>query len=191
MGKSITAVLITLVVALTGAAGYLIYQNQKLTNKQISSQTPSPIVSTDISPSGKNGLASPAPSPSQSASPFTPTLALTQNAIKTNVNSKNYQGLLPYMTTPKVFVTLQATECCGDKTPQEAIEQMSYIDQGLPFDFNQDSTTIQNLKSKNPQLADKFIGTSTVNENMIAFGVDIENHISNIEMSASVKLYNQ
>lgn len=185
------AVLILFVTALLATAAYLIFQNQKLVN-QLAKQTPSPIslASPDVE-------ASPSPEPSQIPTSPSPsptiqvTLALTQNAIKTNVNAKNYQGLVPYMTTPKVFVVLEATECCGDQTPQEAVSQMSYIDAGLPFDFNQNSETVQNLKSKNPSLEKSYLGISTVNEQLIALSLDNENHISNILMSASWKLYNQ
>lgn len=186
-------ILILLTLALIGAASYLIFQNQKIINRtQQETQSPPTTTQTQESPPTDDiELSTPSPSPSPSPSTFQLTLSLTQNAIKTNVSAKNYQGLIAYMTTPKIFVVLQATECCGDQTPQEAAEQMKYVDSGIPFDFNQESETVKNLKSKNPQLSDKFIGISTVNEYMVAFGIDNENHISNIEMSASYKLYNQ
>lgn len=190
MNKYLAALLVLLIIILSGIAGYLILQNQKLII-QTAGQTPSPTPltspSTEISSSQEVSKESPSPSPP----PAQISAALTQNAIKTNVNAKNYQGLIPYMTTPKVFVLLQATECCGDQTPQEASDQMAYIDSGLPFDFNQESETIKNLKSKNSSLSDNYIGISIVNEQLIAFKLDNENHIFHIEMSASWKLYNQ
>ena len=192
MSKNIGLILVGLTTILIAAAGYLILQNQKILNKsQLQTGSPSPQTESSPSQSAQFETQSPLQTPSPSPAQFELTAALTQNAIKTNVNSKNYQGLIPYITTPNVFVVLQATECCGTQTPQEAATQMSYIDSGIPFDFNQESETVKNLKSKNPPLSESYIGISTSNEQLIAFKLDNQNHIANIEMSASWKLYNQ
>lgn len=190
MNKTLSLALVGITTILILIVGYLVYQNQKLINEFVkASPSPSPLASA--SP-GSSGNQEPSVSPLNrlvTSSPYL-TVDLTENAIKTNVNAKNYNGLIPYMTTPKVFVVLQATECCGDKTPQEAVEQMSYIEGGIPFDFNQESEKIVNLKIKNSNLEKSYIGISTVNEQLIAFNIDSGSHITNIEMSASWKLYN-
>lgn len=180
MNKFITALVTFTIIVLLTALGYFIFQNQKLIGQlsgNSQSQTPAP--TTSPTPS-----ASPEPSPSPEI-----TAAITQNAIKTNIAAKNYQGLIPYMEGT-VQVVLQATECCGAKTPQEAIEQMTYINEGVPFNFDQNSETVKNLKSKNPEFSGKFIGISQSKEHLIAFGLNGENKIADIKLSVSWKLFN-
>ena len=92
------------------------------------------------------------------------------------------------MTNP-VHVILEATECCGEITPQEAADNMDYINDGIPFDFNQNSEIIKTLKEKNPQLANLFIGVSQNKEHMIAFGINAQNKIDYILMAVTWKLY--
>ena len=179
--KNLVVILTLLVIILLGMAAYFIFQNQRLTDK-LTKQATSPLPSASLE-SSPSQLLSPTPTPSPVL-----TLALTQNAIKTNVNAKNYQGLTTYMTN-SVNVTLQASECCGPKTPAETTNQMSYITSGVPFDFDQESATIKNLKDKNPQLSDKFIGISKASEYLVAFVVNNENKISEILMSVSWKLF--
>lgn len=87
-------------------------------------------------------------------------------------------------------VILQATECCGPKTPQEAVDQMTYIDEGVPFNFDQNNETIKNLKAKNQELEGRFIGISQAKEHLVAFGLDNENKIADIRLSVSWKLFN-
>ncbi|MBI2327991.1 hypothetical protein HYU92_06765 [Candidatus Curtissbacteria bacterium] len=190
VNKTLSLTLVGITTILLSIVGYLVYQNQKLINR-FAKPSPSPSTLASASPeSSVNQEPSESPNRLAVSSPDL-TVSLTQNAIKTNVNAKNFSGLIPYMTTPKVFVVLEATECCGDKTPQEATEQMNYIEAGIPFDFDQGSETVVNLKIKNPNLEKSYIGISTVNEQLIAFNIDNESHITNIEMSASWKLYNQ
>lgn len=181
MNKFVIPIIAILIVILLGALGYYIFQNQKLIGEL--SKTPS---ATEASPKQSPVIS---PSPEVSPSPQF-TTALTQNAIKTNVASKNYQGLTEYMTNP-VHLILEATECCGTITPAEAVAEMSYIDEGIPLDFNQNSATIVNLKAKNPALANKYIGISQTKEHLAAFGLDAQNKISEILLSVSWKLYVQ
>lgn len=178
--KNLIIILTVLVIILLGVAGYLIYQNQIVIKQLTKQASPSPI--TTSQPQATPQLTqTPTPSPLL-------TQALTQNAIKTNINAKNYEGLATYMTNP-VSVILQASECCGPKTPAEAIDQMSYINSGIPFDFDQESPTIKNLKVKNSQLADKFIGISKGSEYLISFEIDDDSKIFGILMSVSWKLF--
>lgn len=83
-----------------------------------------------------------------------------------------------------------SSECCEPQTPDEAVVQLSYINDGIPLDFNQQLETIKNLKNKNPQLADAFIGVSKTTEHLAAFYLDSQNRISAIQLSVSWKLYN-
>lgn len=184
MGKNFSLILVILVIILLLGIGYFIFQNQKLISR-LSSQTSSPSPSVPSQPAGPS---QPSLSPSPSPSPYLTRLS-TQNAIKTNIVSKNYQGLVAYMTDPANLI-LQATECCGPRTPDEVVNQMSYINEGIPFDFNQESETTKNLKAKNPELAEKYIGISTITEHLIAFGINNQNKISDIRISVSWKLFN-
>ncbi|OGD84218.1 hypothetical protein A2165_03590 [Candidatus Curtissbacteria bacterium RBG_13_40_7] len=183
MSRNIVIISIIVLVFLLIGASYLIYKKPSATS-----------MPSDQSPSASPISIVQSPLATSSQAPIL-TLALTQNAIKNNINAKNYQGLIPYMTN-KVNVSLQATECCGEKTPDEAVSQMSYIDEGIPLDFDQSSELIRNLKSKNPLLSDKFIGVSTTNigasttkEYLIAFTINNQDKISEVLMAVSWKLF--
>src|SRR3990167_9463229 len=111
-----------------------------------------------------------------------------QENIKASVNSSNTQAMATYMTNP-VQVILQATECCGEQTPDEAVTQASYVEPGVPFNFDQQNETIKNLKTKNPELANTFVGISQNLEHLIAFTTNNQNKISQIRFSVSWKLF--
>lgn len=169
-----------LLLILIAISGFLALQNQKLLN-QLAKQSPSPTPqTTQQSPSILESL-SPLPSPKT-------TLKDLQENIEAAINSKNLDALSTYMTNP-VMVILQATECCGPQTPDEAVTQMAYIESGISFDFNQTLDLVKNLKSKNPELAGKFIGISKGGEQLIAFGLNDQNRIIDIRMSISYKLF--
>jgi len=95
------------------------------------------------------------------------------------------------MLTPKIDFSLMSSECCEPMTPQEASDQLSYIDKGIPLDFNQEADLVKNLKEKNSQLADTFIGISKNGEQLAAFTIDSQNKISAIQLAVTYKLYNQ
>ena len=184
MNKGLTAGLIAIIILLIASVGYFIYQNQKilkdLSGQKQSQQTPQ--ATTQVS-------SKPAPSPTPLPSPSF-TLLGTQSAIKSHLNSKDYKGLIPYMTSPAVDFSLMSTECCPEQSQQEAATQMSYIENGLPLDFDQNNPQIKTLKDKNAQLKNTFIGISTAGEHLAAFTINSENKISKIQLSVSWKLYN-
>jgi hypothetical protein len=180
VGKNLLIVLIVALFILLVGAGYLLFKNQNMI-RQTTSTSPSPISTPATLTASPSVPATPSPTPIL-------TLALTQNAIKTNINAQNYQGLVPYMTN-QVSRILQATECCGPEPRESTVSQMSYIDEGIPFNFDQEQELVKNLKSKNPELADKFIGISINKEHLIAFTINSENKISEVRMSVSWKLF--
>lgn len=173
----LSALIITI---LAVGVGYFIFQNQKLT-RQIQS---SPEV--HVSPSPRTQAQSPT---TQTKNKLTS--KQTEEQITSAVNSKNYQALAGYMTQPKVNFSLMSSECCEPMSPEEAVEQMDYIAQGIPFTFDQQNTTIKNLKTKNPQLANTFIGLSTTGEQTASFALNDANKISAVQLSVSYKLYSQ
>ncbi|MBI2594374.1 hypothetical protein HYW39_01625 [Candidatus Curtissbacteria bacterium] len=180
MNKNILYVLITLLVVTIALVGYLIFQNQKIA-RQLSSASPTP-TPVAISPSPEaSPLSSPSPSPKL-------TLAEISENIRDGVNSRDFAALRTYMTNP-VSVILQATECCGPKTPDEVVSQLSYIEEGVPFNFNQTSDLVKSLKDKNPELSGKIIGISQSKEHLVAFGLNDQNRITDIRMSVSYKLF--
>ena len=184
MGRNLVYILVGLIIILLATVGYFIFQNQQLLSQVTKqgtspSQAPSitsPTPQTDSSPS----LASPSP---------TLTLAKLQENIEAAINSQNFAALTTYMTNP-VQVILQATECCPDQTPSEAHEQLNYIKEGIPFDFDQITPTVKNLKSKNPELASQFIGIAKSKEHLVAFNITAENKIDAIRMAVTWKLFN-
>lgn len=181
MGKGLVYILLGFVILLAGGLGYFIFQNQKLIGK-ISEPSPSPIVIASEEPSLKAPSIAPSPSP-------TLTLAELQANIVDGINSKNTAALASYMTKPKVNFIIMSSECCQPMTPDEAVEQLKYIDEGIPMDFNQNNQTIKDVRAKNTRLTNAFIGLSKSNEQLAAFTIDAQNRISQIEVAASWKLY--
>ena len=176
MSKNFLIILVIIVVVLLTASIYLLFLTGQLT-KQNSTPSPTSIVQ---SPASEQST----PTPIQN-------LALTRKAIEENINNKNYQGLIPYMLTPKIDFSLMSSECCEPMTPQETINQLSYINKGIPLDFNQETDLVKNLKNKNSQLAGTLIGISKTGEQLAAFTIDSENKISVIQLAVTYKLYNQ
>lgn len=182
MNKYVAFTLIALVVALVAAAGYLNFQNQKLI-RQFASQSASP--SPDSSPLAAESQVTPSPSPSPKL-----TASEIQANIEAAINSQNTQALVGYMQKPKVNFIIMSSSCCEPATPDEAVTQLDYVKEGVPFDFNQDTSLVKNLKSKNERLANAFIGISKSKEQLVAFTLDSNNRITQIEVSISYKLYN-
>ena len=164
---------------LAAAAGYLLFQNQKLTNQ---------LTQTSPSPTPKETVQKPQESPQSTPSSKPMTLLELQENIKASVNSKNTQAMASFMTNP-VHVILQATECCGEQTPDEAVAQASYVESGVPFNFDQQNETIKNLKAKNPELANTFVGISQNLEHLIAFTINNQNKITQVRFAVSWKLF--
>ena len=179
MKKLLIALAIIATLILASAVGFLIFQNHKLINK-LSQASPSP--------SPQDTIQKPQESPQSTPSSKPMTLFQLQENIKASVNSKNTQAMASFMTNP-VHVILQATECCGEQTPDEAVAQASYVEPGVPFNFDQQNETIKNLKAKNPELANTFVGISQNLEHLIAFTTNNQNKISQIRFSVSWKLF--
>lgn len=182
MSKNLALILIFVIIILLTIVGYFIFQNQKLIGKLTIPTSTSPPV-TSIPTVQPSPISTPSPSPKL-------TKAQVEENIQAAVNSGNFAALASYMTKPKINFTLMSTECCQPMTPDEAVNQMSYISEGIPMDFNQANTNIANLKSKNQQLADAFIGLSKNDEHLAAFTLDAQTRISAIQLSVSWKLYN-
>lgn len=175
-----TPIFIVIIVVLIGLTGYFAFQNNKLQRE-----------TTEPSSSPQASSAQISNSSSSPAAKSQPTRKDTEKSIETNVNTQNYEGLINLMTKPTVNFTIYASECCQPQTPQEAIDQLKYVDEGTPFLFDQTTNTVKNLKAKNPNLANTYIGISKSKEHMIAFTIDKDNMISKIEVSVTWKLYEQ
>lgn len=186
MSRGLSVGLIAIIILLISSVGYFIFQNQKVL-KELSKAADAQKTQSQQAPTATasaQSAASQQPTPSPAL-----TQIGTQSAIKSHINSKDYMGLIPYMTAPKINFSLMSSECCEPQTAQQAAEQMKYIDAGIPFDFNQQNPTIQNLKAKNPELSKTFIGISTAGEQSAVFTIDAQNKISAIQLSVSWKLY--
>lgn len=180
MRKYIIVALILVVIILATGAGYLIFQNQKLTRQFSKLASPSPTLSHPQSTS-PSPVSLPTPSPKLTAKEV-------QENIEAAVNSGNTAAIGTFTANP-VSVILQATECCGPKTPDEAVTQLAYVSEGAPFNFNQNLDLIKSLKIKNLELDGKFIGISQNKEHLVAFGLNADNRITDIRMSVSYKLF--
>ena len=186
MNRTLVVTLIILLVLILAGAGYLIFQNQKLI-KQFAGQNASlsPVSSPQVSPES-----SISPSPSPSPSPKHSVLEVQEN-IEAAINSQNTQALVGYMQKPKVNFIIMSSSCCEPMTPDDAVFQLDYAKEGVPFDFNQNTTLVKNLKSKNERLANAYIGISKSKEYLVAFTLNSDNQITQVEVSVSYKLYDQ
>jgi len=170
-----------IVIVLLGGIGYLLFAKKQPSGETL--QSPSPILSPQPTSSPQlSPTLIPSPSPHL-------TLANVKENIEAAVNSKNFAALTSYATRPTIDFIIMSSECCGPITPEEAVDQLKYVNSGLPLDFNQDSQLIKNLKSKNLQLADTYIGISKSDEKLAAFTIDSQNRISQVQISVSWKLY--
>ena len=180
MNKILTPILLVLIVILIAGLGYFIFQNQKLIHKLQQPQVSPSTISTPAS----------SPTPKFSPSPTTTKQELQEN-IKDTINSQNFAALEGYMSMPTINFIIMSSECCGPLTSQEAIDQLAYIKDGVPMDFNQQNETIKNLKAKNSRLAASYGGISTTTEHLVALSIDPQNKISGIEVAVTWKLYEQ
>ncbi len=183
MNKTLTTLLVVIVLILVAGGGYLIFQNQKLI-KQLSKQEPSPSQASLATSPQPSIVSSPSPSPKL-------TLKNIQDNIQAAINSKNYQALVGYMQKPTVNFIIMSSSCCEPATPDEAATKLDYVKDGVPFDFNQNTTLVKTLKSKNERLTNAYIGIGQTKEQLVAFTLDSNNQITQIEVSISYKLYNQ
>lgn len=182
MNKYAVALLIVVILLLVGGLGFFILQNQKLIG-QLSNES-----DTLQEPQTQTPAKTAIPTQTSSPSPAMTLAALKEN-IQDAVNSENTQALGTYMTSPKVNFSLMSTECCEPQTPNEAVAQMDYINDGLPLDFNQNNPIIKNIKAKKPQFADSYIGVSKTGEQTAIFTIDANNKISDIQLSVSYTFY--
>ena len=182
MNKTLTILLVLIILILVGGGEYLIFQNQRLV-KQLAKPEPSAAASV-IELSMPSTLPSTSPSPSR-------TLKDVQDTIQSAVNSKNYQALVGYMQKQKVNFIIMSSSCCEPQIPDDAAIKLDYIKDGAPFDFNQNTTLVKSLKAKNDRLANAHIGISQNKEHLVAFTIDANNQITQIEVSVSYKFYNQ
>lgn len=168
----ILGLLVLLVVQVTNSGILSFIQKAKNTKDMLQQATPSPLQEQESSkPTNINSRAQ------------------TENAIITNINSKNFQGLSAYMKEGEIGITYMSSECCLPQNAQEALKQLNYINTGIPLNFNQNSPEIKNLKTKNPQLVEAYIGISNSTEHLAAFYIDNNNKISAIQLAVSWKLY--
>ncbi len=161
-------------------------QNQKLTSQL--AKSPQTQIATELSPT---------PSASQTTivqslpSPKVKTLKDVQDALIANTNIKDHSAILPLLKTDTVNFIVMSSGCCPPKTAKDALDSLNYIDDGIPFDFEQNSTLVKTLKSKNERLTNAFIGLSKNKEQLVAYTIDDKNQVTQIEVSASYKFYTQ
>jgi len=181
MNKSILVALIVIIVISAAGISFFIFQNQKLVGNLTSSPSPQSQTFATTSPTSSTPQPSPSPNKALSAQEV-------QAQIKTSLNSADYQSL-KQMLAENVSFTLMSTECCGMLKKQETIDQMSYIKGGEPFNFDQQSQLVQDLKTNNSQLTGTYIAISQNGEQLAAFTIE-NGQITGIQLSVSYKLYN-
>lgn len=184
MNKTIVILLVLIILNLTLGLGYFIFLNQKNLNSKTEANAP-----TTQQP---ETLASPSPSGLKvSPSPEAITLASTQAKILELSNTTNRATFEKYFAKT-VNVTIYASDCCQSMPTVDAIKKLEYINEGMPITFDQNNTTIVNLKAKNEQLAGTYMGLSQTKEQVVAYKINpVTNLIESVFMSVSWKLLNQ
>ena len=118
------------------------------------------------------------------------TLDELKENIKAAVTVKNYQPFETYMAD-EVSVILEASECCGILSNEEAAHQMEYLfDAEEPWNFDQSNETIKKLKEVEPTKygpESAYIGIAS-NEYTVSFKFNDANKIMAVTMAATYKL---
>ena len=111
----------------------------------------------------------------------------SEDNLKAAVASKNYAALEGVMANP-VSVRLEATECCGLLAPEEAVEQMDYLNSATGiWDFSESEIT-QGLAASYPEnYGNAIIGISSDNY-VVAFQLNQSGQISKISIAADYEL---
>lgn len=176
----ISGIAITLIVI--GAVGGAFYfgksQVQKVANP---TQAPSP---TSVQIEQINST----PVPTQESTPDFVNPSATIENIKASVESRNYAALEGYMTS-KVSVILYASECCGLISKQEAVSQMSYLNNGkAPWDFSYPNPIEKKLEDADPaNFKGNIIGTAS-NGTTVSFHLNDKFLVDRVFMAIDYKL---
>ncbi len=112
---------------------------------------------------------------------------VSEDNLKAAVVSKNYAALEGVMANP-VSVRLEATECCGLLAPEEAVEQMEYLNNASGiWDFSESEIT-QGLAASYPEnYGNAIIGISSDNY-VVGFQQNQSGQISKISIAADYNL---
>ena len=104
------------------------------------------------------------------------------------MTSKNTQALEGYMMDT-VQVWLEATECCGPLTKQEAMSQLSYIDPATGWSFDPTNQVINDLAAAIPDRygGDWIVGVAS-NEYVASFKVNDQNKIEAYNLCVTYKI---
>lgn len=122
------------------------------------------IVTTPVAVSGKDKIA-------------------VQASILTAVSTKTYDEL-SFDMAETVYVSLHGSECCGDITTEEALENLKYLDSAqTPWLFDRTEETLKSLSDNYPKTMgpDHIIGISE-NKMVVSFGLDDNNQINEIHI---------
>ena len=179
MNKQLAIAFLVVIIALLVAVGFFALQREELTSQLFQNSTQT----TPTPPRAQQ------PAATQEAETISSVQDL-QELIEENVNSGDFSNLEPYMAS-NVVVTIMSTDCCGEKTPQEAALQIDYIATGLPLDFDQETELVANLKDNNERLENAFIGISESESQLLAITLNDNNEIEAVEVSISWELYSQ
>jgi len=158
-----------------GAGAYFLGKNTGSSNKAVIS--PTPAVNTNLR----------IPSPISIITPTVAPQGVDKANIEAAVKSKNYAALSAYMTNP-VSVRIEATECCQPMTPDDAVDELKYLNNTKgTWNFEKDEV-IAGLEASFPEsYGNAVIGVSSDNY-LVGFQLNSQNFISKISMSASYKL---
>lgn len=166
----------TLIVILIAIGGYLLGKG----TSDRAGVLPSPIPTIDTSlnaPDAFEPLSTPTPQ----------IISTNQDNIEASIVSRNYAALEGAMVNP-ISVRLEASECCEPMTPENAVEQLAYLDTAEgTWDFNKEEI-ISDLAASFPEnYSNAIVGISSDNY-LVAFQLNENNQIIKISLAVDYNL---
>lgn len=170
----IAGILSALTLIAIGTGAYLLGKN---TRNSRSDRSPSPTVESPIRTPSPINLVTPTKAPQETG----------KATIEAAIVSKNYSGLVAYMTNP-ISVRIEASECCNPMTPTDAVEQLKYLNNAKGTWNFDNQEVIAGLAASYPEnYGNAIIGVSSDNY-LVGFQLNSQNSISKVSMSVSYKL---
>jgi len=139
---------------------------------------------------GADLSASPSPASTSTPSPVADLIPTPDPfaTVTTAIITKNYQNLHSMLSDP-TQVRIESSGCCGPLTPQEVIDQLSYLDTAIDWDFSQTNPITAQLAAASPDYysAEHIVGTAS-NNYAVSLKINDQGQITDISMVVDYNL---
>jgi hypothetical protein len=180
-GSNLAILLSLLLLLLLAGAGYWGWQawQQRQASESESSSEPTPAEPAPAEPT----------TPPATPPPAEISASLREN-IEASINTMNTAALEGYMTDP-VTVILAASECCGSRTPAQAVADLNYLSGATdPWDWNLSAATLAEYKNGfyGQYFSDMTVVGQSANDYVVSFTINSDNKITTIFYTNSADL---